>query len=131
MPIINPDTSEIEKQGPIAPGTYKAKIKDVEFKTSKASGNPMIVPTFEVQVGDDVRPRNAYMVINGKGAYAFDQLLRATGFTEIADKLNDPTVSPKPEFDTDLLVGQELNVVIESDTYNGELRDKIKSYLKA
>ena len=131
MPIVNPDTSAVKDQGPIEPGTYKAKIVGVDFQTSQKSGNPMIVPNLEVQTGDSVRPRKTYLVITGEGAYGFDNLLRATGFDELADKFRDPSVQPKPEFDTDQLIGQEVNVVIESDTYNGQLRDKIRSFLKA
>lgn len=131
MPIVNPDTSQISDQGPIEPGTYPATIKEVEYKTSKSSGNPMIVPKFGVMVEGKERPRQAYLVITGEGAYGFDQLLRACGFDTLADQFHDPTVQPKPDFDTDNLVGQEIQVVIESDVYNGQMRDKIKSYLKA
>lgn len=130
MPIINPDTSNISDQGAIDPGTYPAKITEVEYKTSKSSGNPMIVPKFAVTVDGKERPRSAFLVITGEGAYGFDQLLRACGFDEMADKYKAKD-GDKPDFDTDELIGQELMVVIESDTYNGQLRDKIKSYLKA
>ena len=129
MPIINPDLSEVKSQGPIEPGVYRAKILEVDYKTS-GKGNPMIVPKIEVEVGqDDKRTRNAYLVITGAGAYGFEQLLRATGFDDIADAYQDKDAQ-KPAFDTDQLIGQELQVQIESDTYNGQLRDTIKSYLK-
>lgn len=131
MPVITPDTSNISDQGPIPAGTYKAKITQCEYKQAKETGNPMIVPKFAVEVEGKERPRNAYLVITGEGAYGFDQLLRACGFDELADKYRDKDVQPKPAFDTDDLVGQEVNVVIEPDTYNGQLRDKIKSFLKA
>jgi uncharacterized protein DUF669 len=130
MPLITPDTSQVEKQGPIEPGTYPAKITDVGFENSKSSGNPMIVVKHDVTVGDSVRPRTAYLVITGKGAYGFDQLLRATGFDKVADEYSDANVTTKTPFDTDQLIGQELNVVIESDSYQGQLRDKIRSFLK-
>src|SRR5687768_6997978 len=130
MPLINPDTSAASEQSAIPPNTYKAKIVDVAFEHAKSSGNPMIVPKFEVDVEGKKRPRKAYLVITGEGAYGFDQLLRATGFDEVADKYKAKE-GDKPEFNTDDLIGQELNVVIEADTYNGQLRDKIKSFLKA
>lgn len=130
MPVVNPDTSAAQEMSAIEPGTYQARITEVEFKNSKSSGNPMIVPKFAVKVGDKERPRSAYLVITGEGAYGFDQLLRATGFDELADKFKAKD-GDKPEFDTDDLIGQELNVVVEADTYNGQLRDKIKSFLRA
>jgi hypothetical protein len=131
MPVVNPDTSAAQEMTAIEPGTYKARITEVEFKTSKSAGNPMIVPKFMVQVGDGKeRPRSAYLVITGEGAYGFDQLLRATGFDDLADKYKAKE-GEKPNFNTDDLIGQELNVVIEADTYEGKLRDKIKSFLRA
>lgn len=129
MPIINPDTSDMADMGPIASGTYPAKVIAVESKPSKA-GNPMIEVTFEVNVGDGkTRQRKGYCVLTGAGAFNFDQVLRATGFGTLADQYADKNVSPKPQFDTDELIGQELNVVIEPNLYQGEMRDQIKSYL--
>lgn len=130
-PIINPDTSNMTDMGPIAAGTYPAEITKVDYETSKSSGNPMIVPTFGVEVDGKARPRKAYLVISGEGAYGFDQLLRSCGFHQLADQYKDKSVNPKPDFDTDALIGQRVNVVIEPDTYNGQLRDRIKSFLPA
>lgn len=130
MPIVNPDTSNAAGMEPIEPGTYPARITEVDYKTSKSSGNPMIVPKFVITVDGKERTRQAYLVITGEGAFNFDQLLRACGFEDLADQFKSKD-GPKPDFDTDDLIGQELNVVIESDVYNGALRDKIKSFLRA
>jgi hypothetical protein len=129
-PIIQPDTSNLQEMGAIPAGTYPAEIQQVDFKTSK-SDNPMIVVKFGVEVDGKVRARNSYLVITGEGAYGFDQLLRACGFTDLADQYKDKSITNKPQFDTDHLVGQRVNVVIEPNMYNGELRDQIKSFLKA
>lgn len=130
MPIINPDTTQMLEMGAIDAGTYPAEITGVEFKSSKA-GNPMIVVDMGVEVGDTKRPRKSYIVITGESAYNFDQLLRACGFHQLADAYKDKSVQPKPSFDTDELIGQRLNVVIEPHLYNNEMRDQIKSYLPA
>jgi hypothetical protein len=130
-PIINPDTSNMTDMGPIPAGTYLAEIGGVVYETSKSSGNPMIVVTFNVEVDGKPRPRKSYLVISGEGAYGFDQLLRSTGFGQMADQYKDKNVSPKPDFDTDMLVGQRVQVVVEPDTYQGQLRDRIKSFLPA
>lgn len=131
MPIIQPDTSGAIDMGPIEPGTYPAKIVDVPFQMS-AKNNPMIVPKFEINVdGKKPRVRQAFLVISGPGSFNFDQLLRACHFDELADKYKDPNVA-NPDFDTDQLVGQELQVIIDSrlDEKNN-LRDDIKGFLKA
>jgi len=129
MPVIQPDTSAAQSMEAIEPGTYFAKIISCEFKVSK-QGNPMIVPKFDITVDGKPRSRQSYLVVTGEGAFGFDQLLRACGFQQLADQYRDPN-QPNPPFDTDSLVGQELNVTISTEIYNGEKRDAIKGYLKA
>lgn len=131
MPIINPDTSAMTDMGAIPAGTYPAEISGVQYKNSKA-GNPMLEIDFQVEVEDGKkRPRKSWAVITGEGSFNFDQLLRATGFQQLADQYKDKNVQPKPSFDTDMLIGQKVNVVIEGNLYNNEMRDQIKSYLPA
>ncbi len=125
MPVIQPDLSQV---GPIEPGTYKAKISKCEVKQSKA-GNSMIVPTFEIEVDGEVRNRQAYLVTEGSGAYGFGQLLRACGFGEIVDQYEDKDAE-NPAFDTDELIGSVLNVVVEENMYEDQMRDQITTYLK-
>lgn len=131
-PLIKPDLSDADSFGPIEPGTYDAKIESVEYKQS-GKGNPMIVPKFVVTVDGKQRKRNAYLVIVGEGAYGFSQLLRACHFDELAAAYGDRSMplDQKPEFNTDDLVGQELQVIIDHQIYNGEKRDQIKNYLRA
>jgi hypothetical protein len=129
VPIIQPDTSAAQEMSAIEPGTYPAKVVSVDFKMS-SKNNPMIVPKFEVTVDGKKRNRQSYLVITGEGAMGFDQLLRACKFDQYADQYRDPN-QPNPDFDTDLLVGQELMVTIGNEIYNGEKRDNIKGYLKA
>jgi hypothetical protein len=125
MPVLEPDLSEV---GPIAPGTYQARIASVEVTKSK-KGNPMIVPDFAVNVNGKERSRSSYLVISGPGATGFLQLLRACHFDEAADAYLNPDTE-NPSFDSDAFVGQELNVVIEENLYEGEVRDQIRSFLK-
>lgn len=127
MPIITPDLSEALDNSPIEPGTYPAKIAAVDVETSK-KGNPMVVATFKVTVDGKEKTRKSYLVITGAGAAGFGQLLRATGFSDIADMYADPDV-PNPPFDTDNLIGQEVQVVISHSLYQGQVRDQIDSYL--
>lgn len=129
MPIINPDTSAAVDMGPIEPGTYKAKITAVTVEMSK-KGNPMVVPSFDVMVSGKPKPRKAYLVISGEGSGGFDQLLRATGNVGLAESYKDPQQS-NPDFDTDTLIGMELDVVIESNLYEGQKRDQIRTFLKS
>lgn len=145
MPVIQPDTSEALDMSPIEPGTYKAKVTEVKTQNSKGSGGkqsvPMIVPKFNVTVDGKDRARISYLVIQGPGSGGFDQLLRACHMDELADQYKDPG-QPNPPFDTDTLINQELNVVIDTQLYQkldgsgnpvgeGEKRDYIKTFLRA
>jgi hypothetical protein len=132
MPLIKPDTSTAVEFVNIAPGTYKAKITACPFETSKAQ-NPMIVPNFDIEVEGKIMKRKGYLVITGEGAGGFSQLLRACHFDDLAAKYADKSIAlaDKPDFNTDDLVGQELNVVVDHQLYNGTMRDYLKAYLKA
>ena len=126
MALINPDLTGIKGLEAINPGVYPAKITKADPGVSKA-GNPIVKAEFDVTVDNDSRHRFASIPTSGAGAFMFEQLLRATHFDDVADKLKagEPT-----SFDTDSLIGQEINLQIESDMYNGAVTDKIKGYLK-
>lgn len=134
MAVLQPDTSAAQDfTTPIAPGTYKAKIISCDAGKSKA-GNDKIVPKFEIYVGDQKRSRQAHLVVSGEGSAGFDQLLRATKNTQLADAFRNKNLNPKPSFDTDTLVGQEVMVVVEENLYTPEggspqKRDQISSFL--
>lgn len=130
MPVVQPDTSQAEDLSPIEPNTYPARIVECAFEKSKEKNTPMIVPKFKVKVGEKERTRQSYLVIAGPGAWNFDQLLRACHMDELANKYRDPAVSPKPPFDTDSLINQELLVVVEEELYKGQKRDRINGYLR-
>lgn len=146
MPVIPVDTSEAQDFAPIEPGTYPASITAAPIQQSKgAEGKPkvwMVVPSFAIRVGADEKPRTrkAWLVTQGEGTFGFDQLLRAVNMDELADKFKDKS-GPKPDFDSDSLIGQELQVVIDSQIYqpkdasgnpsgDSQLRDRIKTFLK-
>lgn len=127
MPIITPDTSEMQEFKPIDPGTYPARIVQVDSGTS-GTGNPKIVVTMQVEVDGKEIKRQAHLVTKGPGSFNFDQILRATGQGEYADELKK---NPGLPFDTDVMVGQTIQVVIDHQLYQGETRDQIKSYLRS
>jgi hypothetical protein len=127
VPTIYPNLKDVKEFQPIKPGTYKASITKCETKTSK-SDNPMIVPTFGVEVDGEVVSRDAFLLITGKGAFRFDELLRACRFDDIADRMRAGDDVP---FDTDQLVGQRLQVTIENEPYENRIVDRVQRFLKA
>ena len=126
MGILTPDTSQAQDfSEPIAPGTYRARIKAAEAGTSK-QGKPKVVVKLDVDVEGKSRSRQAHLPVTGEGAGAFDKLLRATGFAGLAD---DFKRGAGTAFDTDQLIGQECQVVISEDIYEGQKRDQIQTFL--
>lgn len=128
MPILRPDLSEVKEFKAIRPaGTYRADIKNVTAGMSK-TGNPKIVVDLDIDVNGEIYKREAHLVISGKGAFNFEQLLRATGFGAVADAYKS-TDGPKPDFDSDNLIGKSVIVIVEEDVYNDRPSDSIKGYL--
>lgn len=127
MPIIEPDLSEAEQLGPHDPGTYKATIESVEVTKGKEKGTPMIVPNFAVMGSDGkIFHRKSFIVTTGAGAGNFEQLLRACNLGDVADQLK----SSKAPFNTDVLVGQQVNVILGNQEYKGQMRDSIDGFLR-
>lgn len=126
MPLLKPDFSELDT--PIEGGTYPAKVVTNVIKASKEKGIPGIQVHLEVQVGDKTRGRRVWVATSGKGAFFFEQLLRACHFDDVANQVKN---GASLEFDTDNLNDQEIQVVIEPDEYNGQITDKVVKFLRA
>ncbi len=124
MPIIEPDFSQ--SSNVIPPGTYPCRVLTATVGPSKA-GNPMVILELEVDVNGVLKNKTDWLVISGKGAYKFENFLRAAGFEEQANKVVN---GEKTAIDSDDFVGNELFVIVEADTYNGAPSDTIKSYLR-
>lgn len=130
MPLT-PDTAEArDLMSPIEPGTYPARIVKAEAKTSK-NGNPGLELKLHVNVQGTEKTRTSWVNVTGKGAMAFDQLLRACHMDDLADIYADKSNPNKPLFDEGTLVGQDVSVVIDQQLYEGQMRDQVKSYMKA
>lgn len=127
MPEIMPDLSEVQSNT-IPVGTYEARIKSATPDVAKSSGNPVLKTEFEVYVGGNAVPRTMSIPTSGKGAFRFLQLLRATGFTEIANQMSK---GDKVAFNSDDLEGQTLTVTVEHEEYQGEMQDRIQKFVRS
>ncbi len=143
MGILQPDLTEALDMSSIDEGTYKGKITEAKPETAKSEKKTqMCVVKVELEVNGTKRVRKAYLPVAGEGAGGFDNLLRACHLDDLADQYKDKSVNPKPSFDTDQLVGQEVQVIISPELYqrkdqagnnvgDPEVRDRIKGFLKA
>jgi hypothetical protein len=127
MPVVQPDTTQ---SAPLEEGTYRAKIKSCDVAKSRQKGTNMIVPVFEIITGDgDTTELTSYLVIEGRGTFGFDALLRACHMDELANVFMNKDAE-HPPFDTDVLLGQELLVVVTAGEYDGRPTANISNYLK-
>ena len=134
MGVIQPNTADMVSLAPMPVGTWRASIVACRTGISKEKKTPMIIPKFLVSyVSDDgksgTKEREAWIVTEGPGSFNFDQLLRAVNMDELADQYADENQAG-PAFDTDTLIGQELNVMVDHQDYQGSIRDTINGYLK-
>lgn len=142
MPILKPDTSNAADLSPINEGIYKGSIVAVTAKKSKEKQENMLELKCKLQVDGKEKERTTFVMLEGKGAGAFDNLLRAVHMDQLADVYKDPNVTDKPDFDTDSLLNQEVQFRIEADLYqkkddqgnpvgSARITDKIVGFLKA
>ena len=146
MPVIQPDTSEQTDFQASVPNTYAAVIKSVELvearEPNKNTGRKTkgIQPTFEFRAPrlsdkeERTVTRRKWLATDGKGTFSFDQLLRCTGFKEVAEQMK---ANPgKVAFDSDALVGKPVNICVVTTSYakpgeSAKLQDDIDSFLPA
>jgi hypothetical protein len=103
-------------------GTYQAEVTSAELQEAKSSGNPMIVVKWKILSG------------KGKGATVYDNisltpqaLWKLRGCLEalgIEAQEDDVEASDYAE----AMVGEQAEVTITNETYEGEQRPKVTSY---
>ena len=126
MPIVQPDTSSVQNT---EPGTYPASITGIVVDTSQ-KGDQMLRMVFEVNANGKMKNMNDIVMLEGRGVFKLIDLLRAIDQEDLANNYVDPA-SDMPPLDTDVLQGAELEVVVDTEMYEGRARDSIHSYLKA
>ena len=110
MALVTPDFSEIKED--VGPGTYKGVIKKGEVK-NWPDGSTYI--NWEIETYGEAEPKNNGRRIfhktstSGKGAFMLQKLYRAATGTVLAGP-----------FDTEQLVGRQIEVQIVDGVRNGE-----------
>lgn len=120
--VVTVDMEGVESGGRTCPdGTYVATITEVEEKTSKTSGEPMLVAKWKIT------DRAA------KGVSLFDNLsLQPQALWRLKSLLEGLEIEvPDSTLDLDLdeLVDTECRIVVENETYEGKQRPRITGYL--
>lgn len=119
--MLNLDFSSVPSREPLEEGTYLLTIAEAEEKQS-STGNPMISITYDVnstadgiEVPGQRKLWDNYSLVE-KALFKVKELLDALGYD--TDQL--------VEMDVTDLVGQQVMAKVIQETYNGELRNRIK-----
>lgn len=117
------DFSDVKDFDLIAAGNYQAVITDVEQRDSRSSEFPYLNWTFTIN-GSDFNDRKLWGItsLNPKALFSLRDLLVATGVPKEA------LSSGEYELDPQALIGKEIVLTVEHDTYEGKKRERIKSY---
>lgn len=119
--MLNIDFSSVPSREPLEEGTYLLSIAEAEEKLS-STGNPMISLTFDVLSTEDGTP------IDGQRKLWDNYSLQAQALFKLKDLFQALGIdtSALVEMDVSELVGQQVRAKVVQETYNGELRNRIK-----
>ncbi|WP_301003098.1 DUF669 domain-containing protein [uncultured Duncaniella sp.] len=124
--MLNIDFSSVPSREPLEEGTYLLSISEAEEKLS-STGNPMISLTFDVLSTEDGTP------IDGQRKLWDNYSLQAQALFKLKDLFQALGIdtSALVEMDVSELVGQQVRAKVVQETYNGELRNRIKKVYPA
>lgn len=118
---LNLDFSSVPSREPLEEGVYLLQISEAEEKIS-STGNPMISVMFDVlstQDGETVEGQRRLWdnySLQAQALFKLKELLSALGIDTSA--VVDMEVSD--------LIGQQILAKVVQETYNGELRNRVK-----
>lgn len=125
--VIDMESVEGQSYEAIPKGTYAAVIEECEFKMSASSGKPMWNLVLTISEGD----------FKGRKLFTFLSFSEAalpgtkTQIQRIAPELLSKRFDPKKIAADGTLIGKAVRVKTKLETYEGEERTKVASFLAA
>ena len=112
------DLTEVESQGLIPAGSYRAKCVNVEQSVSKG-GNPMFVWDFELlEGGGKGRVLKVFTAITPAAMWKVAETVIALGVGQTGEVV---------KFKRSDVIGKECGVTVEDTEYNGNVRSQIQN----
>ena len=112
------DLTDVESQGLISAGAYRAKCVNVEQSVSKG-GNPMFVWDFELMEGDGKgRILKVFTAITPAAMWKVAETVIALGVGQTGEVV---------KFKRSDVIGKECGVTVEDTEYNGNVRSQIQN----
>lgn len=118
---MNIDFSSVPNREPLEEGTYLLTIAKAEEKLS-STGNPMIALEYDINATADGE------VVEGGRKLWDNYSLQAQALFKLKDLFNALGMDTSAVVDIDIadLVGQQVMAKVIQETYNGELRNRVK-----
>lgn len=116
---INIDFSNVKSIEPLEEGTYLATITKAEETTAKSSGNPMIKVEYEVEGTNNKLFDN--FVLTDNALWKLKELFGALGYED--EQIVD--------FDINELIGQQVQLSVIVEEYEGKDVNRVKKILPA
>ena len=113
--MLNLDFSSVPTREPLEEGIYTVTIETAEETPAKSSGNPMIKVKYAVE-GHDQNKLFDNFVLTPAALWKLKELLTALGY-ETSDIVN---------MDVQDLVGQQVQVKVIQEMYDGNMTNRIK-----
>lgn len=112
------DLTDVESQGLIPSGAYRAKCVNVDQQVSKG-GNPMFVWDFELLEGDGKgRILKVFTAITPAAMWKVAETVIALGVGQTGEVV---------KFKRSDVIGKECGVTVEDTEYNGNVRSQIQN----
>lgn len=118
---LNLDFSSVPSRDPLDEGVYLLQIAEAIEKTS-STGNPMISVTYDVLATADGE------TVEGQRKLWDNYSLQAQALFKLKELLSALGVDTSAVVDMEVsdLVGQQILAKVVQETYNGELRNRVK-----
>lgn len=109
--------ADLLKNQASTPGWYKGRVKSIKLDKAKTGNSYNFVTVFEIEE-------------NGKEITNWFNTQAIGAIAPLVESITGAPIDPSSDFeiDTDVLVGEKLQVHIINDTYQGRIVDKIDNY---
>ena len=123
--MLKPNLGDIVSNDPPVGGPFRGKISRVK-DTVSSNNNPMLIVNVEFEDGGIRYEAAGFHVYRGRGAQGFENLLRATHFGDVADRLMK---GEDLEFDEQQLVDQEVQIYVDEYVKGDGKAKSIQKYV--
>lgn len=123
---LNLDFSSVPSRDPLEEGMYLLQISEASEKTS-STGNPMIAITY------DVIATHEGEAVEGNRKLWDNYSLQAQALFKLKELLGALGIDTSAVVDLEVsdLIGQQVLAKVVQETYNGELRNRVKKLFPA